>query len=178
MKSVREARRVLLIIAIVLAVIAAGATAWLLSPSGRSAADLHNYYKVLGNEYEARVREVGPTRDMDKRLALAREQQATFYDERVPTGYAAISQTLIDTAQHNQVQVSAVKYDPKGTDIPGLQRINIEAQFTGDYSNEMKFINAMERSKMFFVINSVDLDGAQGGMVRLAIHFETYLRGA
>lgn len=178
MKSVREARRVLMVIAIVLAVIAAGATAWLVSPSGRSAADLHNYYKQLRADYEARLREIGPTRDMDKRLAQAREQQAVFYDDRVPTGYAAISQTLIDTAEQNHVQVSAVKYDPKGTEVPGLQRISIEAQFTGDYGSEMKFINAMERSKMFFVINSVDLDGAQGGMVRLAIHFETYLRSA
>ncbi len=178
MTSVREARRVLLIIVVVLLVIAAGATAWLLSPSGRSAAYLHDYYKQMRSEYEAKLREVGPTRDMDKRLALAREQQATFYTERVPTGYAAISQALIDTAQQNQVQVSAVKYEPKSTEIPGVQRVNIDAQFTGDYGSEMKFINAMERSKMFFVIDSVDLGGTESGKVRLDIHFETYLRSA
>ncbi len=178
MRSVREARRLLLIIAIVLAVIAGCATAWLLSPSGRSAAYLHDEYNQLRAEYEAKLREIGPTRDMDKRLVQAREQQEAFYSERVPTGYAAISQSLIETAQQNQVQVSAVKYEPKTTDIPGLQRVNIAAQFTGDYGNEMKFINAMERSKMFFVINSVELGGAEGGKVRLEIHFETYLRGA
>ena len=178
MKSVRDARRLLLIIAIVLLVTAAGATAWLLSPSGRSAAYLHEEYNGLRADYEAKLRDVGPTRDMDKRLAQAREQQAAFYTERVPTGYAAISQALIDAAEKNQVQVSAVKYEPKDTEIAGLQRINIAAQFTGDYGNEMKFINAIERSKMFFVINSVSLGGAEGGKVRLEIHFETYLRSA
>lgn len=178
MKSVREARRLLLIIAIVLATIAAGATAWLLSPSGRSAAYLHNEYSQMRSEYEARLRDIGPARDMDKRLAQAREQQAAFYAERVPTGYAAISQALIDAAEKAQVQVSAVKYEPKETEIQGLQRVNIAAQFTGDYGSEMRFINAMERSKMFFVINSVSLGGAEGGKVRLEIHFETYLRSA
>ncbi len=178
MKSVREARRLLLTIAIVLLVIAAGAIAWLLSPSGRSAAYLHDNYNQLRADYEAKLREIGPARNIDKRLAQAREQQTAFYAERVPTGYAAISQALIDTAQENQVQVSAVKYEPKGTEIPGLQRVNIAADFTGDYGNEMKFINAMERSKMFFVIDSVDLAGAEGGKVRLQIHLETYLRSA
>jgi len=178
MKSVREARRLLVVIAVILAAIAIAATAWLLSPGGRSAAYLHNDYNRLRADYEAKLREIGPTRDMDKRLTLARQQQAAFYAERIPTGYSAISQALIDTAQQNQVQVSAVRYEPKGTDIPGLQRVNIAAQFTGDYGNEMKFINAMERSKMFFVINSVDLGGAEGGKVRLEIHFETFLRSA
>jgi Tfp pilus assembly protein PilO len=178
MKSVREARRLLLIIAIVLAVIAAGASAWLLSPSGRNAAYLHDDYKQLRADYEAKLREVGPARDMDKRLAQAREQQAAFYAERVPTGYAAISQALIDTAQQNEVQVSAVKYEPKSTDVPALQRVNIVAQFTGDYGNVMRFINAMERSKMFFVIDSVELGDAVGGKLRLQIHFETFLRSA
>ncbi len=178
MKSVRDARRLLLIIAIVLAVIAGCATAWLLSPRGRSAAYLHDEYKQLRADYEAKLRDIGPARDMDKRLAQAREQQAAFYAERIPTGYAAISQALIDAAEKSQVQVSAVKYEPKSTEIPGLQRVNIAAQFTGDYGNEMRFINAMERSKMFFVINSVDLAGTEGGKVRLEIHFETYLRSA
>ncbi len=178
MKNVREARRVLLIIAIILAVIACGATAWLLSPGGRSSAYKHDEYNQLRADYETQLKEIGPARDMDKRLAQAREQQAAFYTERVPSGYSEISQALIDAAEKNQVEVSAVRYEPKSTQIPDLQRVNITASFTGDYGNEMKFINAMERSKMFFVINSVDLGGAEGGKVRLEIHFETYLRGA
>ena len=178
MKSVRQARRLLLIVAIVLLVVAAGAIAWLVSPRGRSAAALHDEYTQLRSQYETQLHEVGPARDMDKRLAHAREQQAAFYTDRVPVRYSTISEALGDMASKNQVQVSAVKYDAKETEIPGLQRISIAAQVTGDYSNEMKFINAVERSKLFFVIDSVDLGSSEGGKVRLDIHFETYLRGA
>jgi Tfp pilus assembly protein PilO len=178
MKSVRVARRLLLIVAIVLLVIAAGAIAWLLSPSGRSAAALHNEYAQLRSQYEEQLHDVGPARDIDKRLAQAREQQAAFYTDRVPVGYSAISETLFDLAAKNHVQASALKYDAKDTDIPGLQRVGLAAQITGDYGDEMKFINAVERSKLFFVIDSVDLGAAEGGKVRLDIHFETYLRSA
>jgi len=63
-------------------------------------------------------------------------------------------------------------------ETPGATRIGIDAQLAGDYVNEMKFINALERSKLLFVVNSVDLGEAQGGNVRLELRFETYLRGA
>ncbi|MDT8069848.1 MAG: hypothetical protein ROO76_16925 [Terriglobia bacterium] len=178
MKSVREARRVLLIIAILLLVIAAGATARLLSPGGRNSAYLHNEYKRLQADYEMKLKDIGPARDMDQRLAKAREQQAAFYADRIPVRYSTISETLGELASKNQVQISAIKYDPKDTSIAGLQRVNIAAQFTGDYTSEMKFVNALERSRLFFVINSVDLGSAQGGQIRLEIHFETYLRSA
>jgi hypothetical protein len=49
---------------------------------------------------------------------------------------------------------------------------------TGDYADEMRFINALERSKTFFVINSVSLGGAEGRTVRLELHVETFLRSA
>ncbi len=178
MKSVREARRVLLIIAIVLLVVAAGAMAWLLSPSGRNATALHAEYNELHTQYEARLHELGPARDIEKRLAEARKQQVAFYAERIPMRYSTISETLGDLATKNQVQVSAIKYDAKDTEIGGLQRVSVGAQFTGDYANEMKFINALERSKVFFVIDSISLGSAEGGKVRLEIHFETYLRSA
>lgn len=180
MKSVREARRLLLILAIVLLVVAAAATAWLLSPAGRSRAALGREYRELQGQYQTQLRELGPARDIDKRLVQAREQQAAFYAERLPARYSTISETLTDLASRNKVQVSAVKYDAKDAEIPGLQRISIAAQITGDYGNEMKFINAMERSKLFFVIESVDLANAEGGggNIRLNLQLQTFLRSA
>jgi Tfp pilus assembly protein PilO len=178
MRSVREARRLLLIIAIVVLVVAAAATAWLVSPAGRSREALNREYNDLRAQYQVQIREIGPARDIEKGLAQAREQQAAFFAQRIPTHYSTISETLGELASKNQVLVSAVKYDAKDTEVPGLQRLTIAAQITGDYGNEMKFINAMERSKLFFVINSVNLGGAEGGKVRLGLNFETYLRSA
>jgi hypothetical protein len=40
----------------------------------------------------------------------------------------------------------------------------------------MRFINALERDKTFFIVNSVVLGDAQGGSVKLQLKLETYLR--
>ncbi len=178
MKSVREARRLLLIIGVILLLVDAAAIAWLLSPRGRGTRANEEELRSLETEYREKIREIGPARDMDKRLALAREQQAAFYNEHIPTRYSTISETLGKLASENHVQASAVRYEAKDTDVTGVQRIGINSVITGDYVNEMRFINALERSKTFFVINSVSLGGAESGAVRLELHIETFLRSA
>src|SRR3954469_1780075 len=101
MKSVRDARRLLLIIAVVLLVIDAAAIAWLFSPRGRGTRAHENELRELETEYRAKIREIGPARDMDKRLTLARQQQVAFYNEHIPTRYSAISETLGKIAADN-----------------------------------------------------------------------------
>jgi type IV pilus assembly protein PilO len=52
----------------------------------------------------------------------------------------------------------------------------MEITLSGDYLQEVKFINALERDKMFFLIDGITL-GEQQGNVRLQLKLETYLRG-
>ena len=73
------------------------------------------------------------------------------------------------------VHLTAVKYDDKDAVIEGLRKLNIEITLSGDYLQEVKFINALERDKMFFLIDAVAL-GEQQGNVRLQLKLETYLR--
>jgi hypothetical protein len=42
----------------------------------------------------------------------------------------------------------------------------------------VQFINAVERDKVFFVINGINLTGQQTGQVNLRIRLTTYLRPA
>jgi type IV pilus assembly protein PilO len=53
--------------------------------------------------------------------------------------------------------------------------MSIEISLSGDYLQEVKFINQLERDKMFFLIDGIAL-GEQQGNVRLQIKLETYLR--
>ena len=70
---------------------------------------------------------------------------------------------------------AGLKYDEKDAPIEGLRKLNIEITLSGDYLQEVKFINALERDKMFFLIDGVTL-GEQQGNVRLQLKLETYLR--
>jgi type IV pilus assembly protein PilO len=68
-----------------------------------------------------------------------------------------------------------VKYDEKDAPIGGLRKLSIEIALSGDYLQEVKFINALERDPMFFLVDGISL-GEQQGNVRLQLKLETYLR--
>ena len=52
----------------------------------------------------------------------------------------------------------------------------VEADLIGNYASLARFINALERDQMFFIINSVTLGGETQGPVKLNVKLETYLR--
>ena len=52
----------------------------------------------------------------------------------------------------------------------------MDASLSGDYRPLVQLINALERDKMFFVINSLTFTGAQSGQVNLRMRLTTYLR--
>ncbi len=54
-------------------------------------------------------------------------------------------------------------------------RGSVQFHPSGSYLQEVKFINELERDKMFFLIDGVAL-GEQQGNVRLQLKLETYLR--
>ena len=56
-----------------------------------------------------------------------------------------------------------------------MRKLIIEISLAGNYLQEVKFINALERDKMFFLLDGITL-GEQQGNVRLQLKLETYMR--
>jgi type IV pilus assembly protein PilO len=54
----------------------------------------------------------------------------------------------------------------------------MDASLSGEYAPLMHFINGLERSKTFFLINGLTLTGQQGGLVNLRLRLNTYLHAA
>ena len=54
----------------------------------------------------------------------------------------------------------------------------MQADVSGDYLQLVRFINTLERSNLFFIVNDLQIAGEQSGQVKLQIKFETYLRAA
>jgi hypothetical protein len=54
----------------------------------------------------------------------------------------------------------------------------MEYALEGSYTSLAKFINALERDQMFFIIDSVTLGGEPQGPVKLAMRLETYSKVA
>jgi type IV pilus assembly protein PilO len=125
---------------------------------------------------ELKSKESAPWRGLDKKIPLAQRQIDDFYRDRFPAENSAISTDLGKVAAATGVRMSAVRYKEKDTAIDGLQRVEVEADLSGDYLQLVRFINALERNRLFFIVDDLQLGGEQGGIVRLQIKLETYLR--
>jgi type IV pilus assembly protein PilO len=175
MASIREVRKTLVPVLIGLVVLDLACIGYLVSPAGRSREARRRDLDALQLQLAAKRQEVLPTRGMDGKLKQASIDIAAFYGERFPTQYSSVSEELGKLAAGSGVQIAAVKYDDKDAPVEGLRKLNIEVALSGSYLQEAKFINALERDKLFFVIDGVTL-GEQQGNVRLQIKVETYLR--
>lgn len=175
MASIGETRKKLMPVVIALALLDLACVGYLLSPAGRSRQARQQEYQQLHQQLVAKQQEVLPTRGMDEKLKQASKDITGFYDVRFPDEYSAVANELGLVAKNNGISLSGVKYDQKDAPIEGLQKLNMEITLSGDYLQEVKFINALERDKMFFLIDGIALAEQQGN-VRLQLKLETYLR--
>lgn len=175
MASIRETRKTLLPVLVALIVLDLAGIVYLLSPAGRSREARERDLSALQSQLAAKRQEVLPTRGMDGKLKKASDDITDFYKDRFPSQYSTVSEELGKVAAASGVQITAVKYDDKEASVEGLRKLNIELALSGSYLQEVKFINALERDKLFFLIDGVTL-GEQQGNVRLQLKIETYLR--
>lgn len=176
MANLRTFRKRIIAVVVLLLLLDVAAIALLLSPIGRSREARIQEYDRVRNELQAKRRDALPARDMDQKLGTARTQIIDFENERLPERYSQVTDVLGKLAQDAHVRLGGVKYDAAEADVPSLQRLQIEAQVTGNYADLMRFVNGLERDKMLFIVNGVSLGEAQGGNIRLEMKLETYLK--
>ena len=125
---------------------------------------------------QLKSRESAPWRGLDKKIPVAQRQIEDFYHDRFPAEDSSIAADLGKLASQTGVRMSAERYTHKDSDVEGLQRVEIEADLSGNYLQLVRFINALERNRLFFIVDSLELGSEQNGVVKLEIKVETYLR--
>jgi hypothetical protein len=76
-------------------------------------------------------------------------------------GYSQIVSTLDSIVQKSGVRKTVVNYSLNLKQQAGLNPVLITIPLKGSYSNVVDFIRELETSDMFFLINSIDLDGSE-----------------
>ena len=177
MAKLRQARRRMIIILAVFVAVDVACAAVMLTPIAGAYRSRQNEFDSIRKQFQAKKAIVVPPDQMQQRVEEARKQIDGFYKDRLAGGSAALTAELGRLASSSGVRLNSAKYDELETDLPGLRHVRIEANISGDYLQEVKFINAVERDKMFFIIDNVSLGESQAGSVRLQVGLETYLKG-
>jgi type IV pilus assembly protein PilO len=152
------------------------AVAVLFSPLVGSTESRRQELNQLWSELRTKTRQVEPLRNLDKKVVTANGQIADFYKKRFPAQDSQIATQLGQLATANGVAIEQARYKLGDQQVGRLQPVEMEAQLSGNYVALAKFINALERDEMFFIIDGIALAGEQKGPIKLQMKFETYLK--
>jgi len=119
-----------------------------------------------------------PLRGLDVKLVNSTADADRFYKERLPYAVSQVATELgrVTKAQNVRLGRVAYNYTPELTGPGQLVEVRMDVALTGDYRPLVQAINAMERDKMFLVINGITFTGANAGQVNLRMRVTTYLR--
>lgn len=176
MPDLRHTRKQLKITLGILGGVSVAAAALYFSPIVGSAESRQMELHRLQADLTIKTRRVAPLKDLPEKVDVASHQITDFYKDRFPSQNSQILAEVGKLANENGVRIEQGRYKPSDQITVGLQPIEMDYDLSGNYTSLAKFINAMERDQMFFIINSITLNGEPQGEVKLAVKLETYLK--
>ena len=176
MADLSRARQRILATTIALGVVSAAALVYLLLPYGSGAARPAEVQRRAEDEYRQLKPKAVPLQGIDQKLAEAQKDGAAFIQNRLPSRYSDVVEELGKLAKANHISITAVSYTTEPGKLNGLDSLQMHAGLAGQYVDLVRFINSVERNKMFFIIDTISLTGQKSTEVRLDVKLDTYLR--
>jgi Tfp pilus assembly protein PilO len=179
-------RSVLPALLVLLAVVNVLVFALALKPVGARTREQRDTLQRLQEERQARGAAVARLREIVSRLDAARIDDAAFYQEKLLSrneGFSIIMEELDKLARASNVNKGSVGYSLG--DVPGRPEVNqveISTMVDGEYAHIVQFVNALERNRLFLLIDSIGV-GAGGGTtpgqprtVKLSLRLAAFFR--
>lgn len=131
----------------------------------------------------ARVRKaedrVAHLREVVDELKQSREAFDRFFEEDLSSKVerlVAVQKEVHKIAKTFQVEASQIKFNHEKVKGSDLIRLAVDMPLNGGYNNLRQFVHSVESSKLFLIIESIQLqEGDQGGaLLNLNIRLATY----
>ena len=91
-------------------------------------------------------------------------------------GYSAISQDLGELSRSAGLQSDSITFHQHTPDARGLMEIDISTGVEGNYDSLIRFLDKLEHSDNFYVLDTLALASSSGGKLRLNLQLRTYFR--
>ncbi|MCI0611638.1 type 4a pilus biogenesis protein PilO [bacterium] len=155
-----------------------GIWGFLVLPKQDRIAALQKNYADLRNQGAADQKEIKQLQARLKHLQQAQEDLKTIYNKLLirRTEGMSIRMELEGLANNLQVKRSDFSYDYKQLEDFGLQHFMLSVPVEGNYRNIRRFINSIERSEHFLILDRVDLSSERKeDILNLDFTLSTYL---
>ncbi|MCL4524597.1 MAG: hypothetical protein M1453_09635 [Acidobacteria bacterium] len=126
--------------------------------------------------YRADVRRVA---DIRGRLSEIQRNSEKFYGDEflaTATGYSTIVGDLNKISKASDLRATNVTFKERPLEARGVTEVTVSATVEGNYVSVVRFINGLERSDNFYLLDSLALASATGGSIKLNLQLRTYFR--
>lgn len=123
--------------------------------------------------------DVARARQIRANLPEVERQAGAFFQQQIApaqTGYSALIADLGALAGTAGVRTENVTFRQGAPDKRGVVEVGIGATVDGDYPGIVRFINGLEHSDTFYVLDGLTLAAGSTGGLRLNLSLRTYFR--
>lgn len=110
------------------------------------------------------------------------QKQCDLFEESLrpsARGYSGILADIGQIAGKAGIATDSVTFRQDDLPARGLVKVDVTATVAGDYNGVVRFINGLQRSDNFYILDGLSLVGgaeARGTNLKLSLHLKTYFR--
>lgn len=174
-----KTKRTIIVVLAVLVVADVAAAVFLWHTSRQQPAAMRAEAEHLALQAKLREADVARGRKIRASLPQVGVDCTRFYQNAfLPqgSGYSTIDADLSSIAQKAGLRISDTSYKEGDVKSHGVEEISISASVDGSYSSVIQFINGLEQSKNFYLLNDLVLTSAKGGAIKLNLKLRTFFR--
>jgi Tfp pilus assembly protein PilO len=119
------------------------------------------------------------------KMPATRKDCAEFEHALPPesAGSSSIISELDEIAKKSGLQIVTLTSKPKELSNRGMTEWNIDTTVNGDYGSVVRFVNGLQRSQSFYIIDALALatdsqNQSGAGPIRVGLHVRTFFRVA
>jgi len=123
--------------------------------------------------------DIGKGRAVEMHLPDVAKECDDFYQRNLlpaSSGYSTVISDLGQMGKDAGVQISDTGYHETTVKDRGLTEVQISTAVQGDYQSLIRFINSLEHSPRFYVLDGLTLGSETSGAIKLNVTLRTYLR--
>jgi hypothetical protein len=155
----------------------------LFKPWGGSAEDLASEQASLMNRLVVQKRTLESRKDVLSKVQRARKEGDQFLEKYIldlRTAYSTVIGDLDEAATSTGVKIKDSQFsidEIEGSDTLGM--MTVSANYEGEYGNLTRFVNQVDRSPRFFIIESIQAaPQATSGLINVTLRLNVFVRGA
>jgi hypothetical protein len=135
--------------------------------------------KLLARQHALLAADVARAQKIRENLpAVQKESDEFFRDQFRPagTGYSALEDDLGVLARTAGLRTEGLSFRQQPADKAGVSEIQISTTVDGDYPSVVRFIDSLERSQNFYILDTLSLAPGSAGGLKLNLQLRTFFR--